>query len=122
MKSHIQYPVINHNGKGCEQECVCTHVCACSAAQSCLAPCDPMELARLLCPWDSPGKNTQVGCHASSGDHPNPGIEARSPASQVDSLPSEPPGIYITESLSSIPETQHCKSTYFIMKILKFKF
>ena len=25
---------------------------------------DPMEPARLLCPWDFPGKNTQVGCHA----------------------------------------------------------
>ena len=23
-----------------------------------------MEPARLLCPWDSPGKNTGVGCHA----------------------------------------------------------
>ena len=22
------------------------------------------SLARLLCPWDSPGKNTGVGCHA----------------------------------------------------------
>ena len=22
------------------------------------------EPARLLCPWDSPGKNTGVGCHA----------------------------------------------------------
>ena len=28
----------------------------------------------------------------SSGDLPDPGIEARSPALQVDSLPSEPPG------------------------------
>ena len=28
--------------------------------------CDPNELqpARLLCPWDSPGKSTGVGCHA----------------------------------------------------------
>jgi len=25
------------------------------------------------------------------GDHPNPGIKPRSPASQVDSLPAEPP-------------------------------
>ena len=25
--------------------------------------CDPMEPARLLCPWNSPGKNTGVGCH-----------------------------------------------------------
>ena len=23
-----------------------------------------LQLARLLCPWDSPGKNTVVGCHA----------------------------------------------------------
>ena len=25
--------------------------------------CDPMEPARLLCPWNFPGKNTRVGCH-----------------------------------------------------------
>ena len=25
--------------------------------------CDPMEPARLLCPWDFPGKNAGVGCH-----------------------------------------------------------
>ena len=28
-----------------------------------LQPCWP-QLSRLLCPWDSPGKNTGVGCHA----------------------------------------------------------
>ena len=32
----------------------------CSVAQLCLTLCDP----RLLCPWDFPGKNTGVGCHA----------------------------------------------------------
>ena len=34
--------------------------------QSCLTLCNPMdyEPARLLCPWDSPGKNTGVGCHS----------------------------------------------------------
>ena len=28
--------------------------------------CDPTDFnpARLFCPWDSPGKNTGVGCHA----------------------------------------------------------
>ena len=33
--------------------------------QSCLT-LQPYGLwsARLLCPWDSPGKNTGVGCHA----------------------------------------------------------
>ena len=34
--------------------------------QSWLTLCDLrdfQEPARLLCPWDSPGKNTGVGCH-----------------------------------------------------------
>ena len=26
-----------------------------------------LEPVRLLCPWDSPGKNTGVGCHAFQG-------------------------------------------------------
>ena len=42
-------------------------------------------------PCNSPGKNTGVGCH-SPGDFPDPRIEPRSPALQVDSLLSEPPG------------------------------
>ena len=32
------------------------------------------------------------GAISSPGDLPDPGIELRSPASQADSLPSEPPG------------------------------
>ena len=32
-------------------------------AKSCLTLETPMEPARLLCPWDSLGKNTGVGCH-----------------------------------------------------------
>ena len=34
--------------------------------QSCLTLCDPMDHSpsRLLCPWDSPGKHTGMGCHA----------------------------------------------------------
>ena len=34
--------------------------------QSRLSLCDPMDcsLPRLLCPWNSPSKNTGVGCHA----------------------------------------------------------
>ena len=57
-------------------------------AQSFLTLCDPM-----VCPWDSPGKNTGVGCHSLlQGNLPDPGIEPRSPALQADSLPSELPG------------------------------
>ena len=78
--------------------------------------------ARLLCAWNSPGKNTGVGCHSllqrifpTQGlnlgllhcrqilyhlSHqgifhsllPNPGMEARSPALQVVFLQAEPPG------------------------------
>ena len=52
-----------------------------------------LQPARRLCPWDSPGKNTAVGCHALlQGNLPKLGIEARSPALQAASLPSEPPG------------------------------
>ena len=33
--------------------------------QSCPSLCNLWAVpARFLCPWDSPGKNTGVGCHA----------------------------------------------------------
>ena len=40
--------------------------CCCVAAQSRRILCDPMDssLPGFLCPWDSPGKNTWVCCHA----------------------------------------------------------
>ena len=64
----------------------------------CLVSCptlwDPMDcsLPDSFIHGDSPGKNTGVGCHAlPQGNLPNPGMELRSPALQVDSLPSEPP-------------------------------
>ena len=51
---------------------------------------------RLLCPWKSPGQNTGVGSHSLlQGIIPSPGIKFRSPASQEDSLPSEPPGNFL---------------------------
>ena len=47
----------------------------------------------MVCPWDSPGKNTGVGGHSLlQGNLPNPGIKPGSPALQADSLPSEAPG------------------------------
>ena len=57
--------------------------------QSCLTLCDPMNYtvhgnlqARIL-EWVAV---------SSPGDLPNPGLEPRSPALQVDSLPAEPQG------------------------------
>ena len=45
-----------------------THTVATATAKSlqlCPTLCDPIDgqPTRLLCPWDSPGKNTGVGCH-----------------------------------------------------------
>ena len=54
---------------------------------------DSLRPRGLLRPWDSPGKNTGVGCHfLLQGIFPTPGIEPRSPALQADALTSEPPG------------------------------
>ena len=64
------------------------------AAQFCLTlQLHGLEPTRLLCPWDSPGKNTGVGCHALlQGNLPDPRMEPWSPALQADSLPAKPPG------------------------------
>ena len=61
-------------------------------AQSCLTLCNPLEEPiRLLCPWNSLGKNTTVGSHSLFQGIFSPGIEPQSPILQADSLPSEPP-------------------------------
>ena len=43
----------------------CPAAAASKSLQSCLTLCRPhrRQPTRLLCPWDSPGKNTGVGCH-----------------------------------------------------------
>ena len=43
--------------------CVRAHVLTCSVTSNSLRPHE-LWPTRLLCPWDSPGKNTGVGCHA----------------------------------------------------------
>ena len=49
--------------------------------------------ARLLCPWGFSRQEywSELPC-LPPGDFPDPGIKSRSPALQVDSLLSEPPG------------------------------
>ena len=44
---------------------VCVCVCACmhTRAQVCLTLRDTVEPTRLLCPWNSPCKNTGASCH-----------------------------------------------------------
>ena len=55
--------------------------------------CDPMESARLLCPWGFSRREYWSGYPFSfPEDLPNPGIKRMSSTLQADSWPSEPPG------------------------------
>ena len=50
--------------------------CLCSLVSDCLQP-PGLEPARLLCPWDSPGKNTGVDCHSLlQGIFPTQGLKS----------------------------------------------
>ena len=48
----------------CVCVCMCVHtcMCVCSVMSNSLQPYG-LRPARLLCPWNLPGKNTGVGCH-----------------------------------------------------------
>ena len=72
---------------------VCVCVCVSQSVVSDVLQPRGLEPARLLCPWNSPGKNPGVGCHyLLQGNCPDPRIEPGSPVLQADSLLSEPPG------------------------------
>ena len=64
-------------------------VFACSATQSCLTlQSHGLQPAKLLWPWDSPGKNTGVGCHfLLQGIFLTQGLNLHVLPSQADSLP-----------------------------------
>ena len=106
-----QYSIMTYDGKEQTYKHMCnwialwcpwntvSHLCAVpsSVAQSCLTLCD---LTHCSPPGssvhgDSPGESTGVGwpCPPAWDLH-HPGIKSRSPALQVDSLPSESPGNY----------------------------
>ena len=64
----------------------------CVLAQSCSTLCNPMDcsLPGSSVHGDPPGKNPGVGCHALlQRIFPTQGIQPRSPALQVDSLPTK---------------------------------
>ena len=71
---------------------LCAYTCVYSLSLIQLFATPWIIVARLLCLWNSPGKNIGAGCYfLLQGNLPNLGIKPRSPALQVDSLPSEPP-------------------------------
>ena len=74
--------------------------CEVKVTQSCPTLCDPMEYS----PWNSPGQDTGVGSLSLlPGNLPNPGMEPRSPALQVDSLPADHKGSPWVLLMSSLP-------------------
>ena len=82
-----------------------TFAVMCLVTQSCPILCDPMDCspARLLCPWGFSRQEYWSGLPCPPpGDLPNPGTEPRSPALQVDSLPSEPPGKPVNTGVGSL--------------------
>ena len=77
---------------------ICMHVsgvCVCSVMSDSVQP-RGLQPARLLCPWDSPGKNTGVGCHVLlQGTFPTQGLNPCFLCLlrwQAGSLPLAPPG------------------------------
>ena len=76
-------------------------VCCVLVIQSCLTLCNPMDCSpiRLLCPRNSPGKNTGVGSHSL----PDPEIAPWSLALQGHSLLSESPG----RSINALGKAKH---------------
>ena len=66
--------------------CACSNLSSVASVTSDSSRPHGLQPTRLLCPWDSPGRNTGVACHSLlQGDLPDPGIEPRSPALQGDS-------------------------------------
>ena len=70
-------------------------MCTCSVVSDSLQP-HGLQPTGLLCPWDSPGKNTGVGCHALlQGIVPTQGLNLRLLCLlhwQAGPLPLAPPG------------------------------
>ena len=73
---------------------------------------------RLFCPWDSPGKNTRVGCHVFlQGIFPTQGLNPRHISLlhwQAGSLPLAPPGKHILYSVAAAAAKllQSCPTCY----------
>ena len=65
----------------------------CFVAQLCLTLCDPMSLPGSSVHWDSPGKNTRVGCHVLlQGIFPTQGLKPGLPHGRriLHQLPGKP--------------------------------
>ena len=75
---------------------------SCSVVSSSSQP-HGLQPSRLLCPCGFSRQEYWSGLPCPPpGDLPNPGIEPRSPTLQVDSLPTEPPGMPMNTGVDSL--------------------
>ena len=87
-----------------------------SVAQLCPTLCDPMDNIALQAPLSKGFSRQEYWSglpFCSPGDLPNPGIEPRSPALQVDSLRFEPLGCLGLNSISPAPSREAQNVTLF---------
>ena len=49
---------------GCDSSVSFVHACSVTSVMSGVLQPHELQPSMLLCPWDSPGRNTGVGCHA----------------------------------------------------------
>ena len=92
--------------------------CVCSVVSDTLRP-HGLEPARLLCPWDFPGKNTEVGCHfLLQGIFLTQGSNLHLLHWQVGSLPLEPPvfTVVLRYRFTNQPCMNEC--VYFLLCLL----
>ena len=75
-------------------QCFLYSICYCSlVAKEQVLTVAGLQPARLLCPWDSPGKNTGVSCPSLlQGNLPDPGSKLTSPALAGGFFTTQPPG------------------------------
>ena len=74
-----------------------------TSLQSCLFVTSWAVALQAPLPWDSPGKNTGVGCHALlQGIFQTQGFEPGSPALQADPFTTKPPGYQSVQFSGSV--------------------
>ena len=108
---------------------LCLRLCVHAASQSCPTLWQP---TRLLCPWDSPDKNTEVGCHfplqGMFPTHlPNPfsqrifsqRLNQRLLYQQANSLPLSHLGSWYVRSGQQSKITDYCIFLFFLVVVVQ---
>ena len=93
-------------------------------AKSCLTLVSmDKELARLLCPWDFPGKNTGVGCHFFSRESSRPRDQPHISCIAGGFFTTEPPGkpLYVLSFIACHKSLTFCLFFFILLSLLFLK-